>query len=237
MPSQEGPGLRAGPGGSILSSGCSSLDAIFGGGFPLEALVVIFQVRHRKSLCRVNTRVRGKRNGQHDQLVLASQDAWAVQARALVTQFLAEGVACGHQILHASSCEEEATLETRLPRICAGAKQETIVAPGAAQELQIAWQYRRCVVCCLGSEASRWDCACSVHSHSSILHVRDTSALCRYMQPAASAEAATAPRAPSSFSRSSSAKTKGAELIENCTPHARRFSLAGASRICHSAGI
>jgi PAXNEB protein len=78
----------------------------------------------------------------------ASQDVWKVQARALVTHFLAEGLACGHQILHASSCDEDASLEARLPRICAGARQEPEVprvAPGAASELQIAWQYRRCL--------------------------------------------------------------------------------------------
>jgi hypothetical protein len=40
----EGPGLRAGIGGPVLSSGSSDLDQLCGGGLSLSSLVVVFEV-------------------------------------------------------------------------------------------------------------------------------------------------------------------------------------------------
>ena len=41
----EGPGLRAGIGGPVLSSGSSDLDQLCGGGLSLGSIIVIFEVR------------------------------------------------------------------------------------------------------------------------------------------------------------------------------------------------
>lgn len=40
----EGPGLRTGAGGQVLSSGCSDLDQLCGGGLALGSLVIILEV-------------------------------------------------------------------------------------------------------------------------------------------------------------------------------------------------
>lgn len=45
MHAPEGPGLRAGLGGPVLSSGSSDLDQLCGGGLSLGTLIVVFEVR------------------------------------------------------------------------------------------------------------------------------------------------------------------------------------------------
>lgn len=40
----EGPGLRTGAGGQVLSSGCNDLDQLCGGGLALGSLVIIIEV-------------------------------------------------------------------------------------------------------------------------------------------------------------------------------------------------
>lgn len=40
----EGPGLRLGAGGQVMSSGCNDLDQLCGGGLALGSLVIILEV-------------------------------------------------------------------------------------------------------------------------------------------------------------------------------------------------
>jgi hypothetical protein len=81
--------------------------------------------------------------------VIDLQDEWRAHSSTLMSYFMAEGVACHHQMLHYTLNPSRSSLQQTLPAlVLKGSKsveaQQHASTAGAETELKIAWQYRRC---------------------------------------------------------------------------------------------
>lgn len=85
---------------------------------------------------------------QHNERI-ALQDEWRAHSGTVMSYFIAEGVACQHQLLHHTREPQRTPLQQKLPALVVkGSKSantsEGSAAPAPETELKIAWQYRRC---------------------------------------------------------------------------------------------